>query len=110
MELLTRLEETILIVVHMLGDEAYGVPINRYVSRYFHKPYSLGGLYFALDQLNRKEYLMKRTADPTPKRGGRSLSYYRLTPEGKAALQTVRRHQLRLWDVSPEFSSLHGKD
>lgn len=104
MELLTRLEETILIVIHMLNDEAYGVPINREVSRIIHKPYSMGGLYFALDQLVRKEYLMKRTADPTPKRGGRSRAYYRLTPEGRQALKAVRRHQLRLWNIAPEFS------
>jgi len=109
MDLLTRLEETILIVVYRLGEEAYGVPINREVSRIFHKPYTLGGLYFALDQLARKEYLMKRTADPTPQRGGRSRSYYRLTPEGKAALVAVRRHQLRLWKSAPEFSQGSGR-
>ncbi len=108
MELLTRLEEAILISVLKLGDEAYGVPINREVSKIFGKKYTLGGLYFALDQLVRKEYLMKRTSDPTPRRGGRSKSFYRLTLEGKEALAVVRRHQVRLWNNIPEFIAGNG--
>lgn len=105
MNLLTRLEEAILIAVLKLGENAYGVPINKEVSTIFGKSYTMGGLYFALDQLVRKEYLMKRTADPAPKRGGRSRAYYRLTPEGKDALALTRQHQIKLWKTIPEFSS-----
>ena len=106
MELLTRLEEAILIAVLKLGEKAYGVPINCEVSRIFGKAYTMGGLYFVLDQLVRKEYLMKRTADPTPIRGGRSRAYYRLTPEGKEALKAAHQHQIKLWKALPEFN--HG--
>jgi len=105
MDLLTRLEEAILIAVLKLGDDAYGVPINREVSQFIKKSYTMGGLYFALDQLIRKEYLMKRTADPKPQRGGRSRSYYRLTPEGREALEAVRTHQIKLWQAVPQIES-----
>ena len=104
MDLLTRLEEAILIAVLKLENNAYGVPINREVSNIFGRTYTLGGLYFALDQLVRKEYLMKRSADPTPKRGGRSRSYYRLTLEGKDALKAARKHQIKLWNTIAEFN------
>lgn len=104
MDLLTRLEEAILIAILKLGENAYGVPINREVSRIFDKTYTMGGLYFALDQLVRKEYLMKWTADPTPQRGGRSRAYYRLTHEGREALEAARQHQMRLWKAVPEFN------
>ena len=105
MELLTRLEEAILIAVLKLQDGAYGVPINREVSKLFRKTYTMGGLYFALDQLVRKEYIRKILAGPISQRGGRSRSYYRLTPEGMAALEAVRQHQVSLWSSLPEFSS-----
>jgi DNA-binding PadR family transcriptional regulator len=108
MDLLTRLEEAILVAVLKLGDDAYGVPINREVSKVFGRTYTMGGLYFALDQLVRKEYLMKRSADPTPKRGGRSKTFYRLTPEGKEALEATRQHQIRLWKSVPEFETIKG--
>ena len=104
MDLLTRLEEAILIAVLKLKDNAYGVPINQAVSKIFDKTYTMGGLYFALDQLVRKEYLMKRLADPTPKRGGRSRSFYRLTSEGEEALEAARQHQIKLWNAIPELN------
>lgn len=104
MDLLTRLEEAILIAVLKLGNEAYGVPINREVSQIFDKSYTMGGLYFALDQLVRKEYLMKWTANPSPQRGGRSRAYYRITPEGHEALRLARQHQIKLWNTVPEFN------
>jgi PadR family transcriptional regulator PadR len=105
MDLLTRLEEAILIAVLKLKDSAYGVPINREVSKIFGRTYTMGGLYFALDQLVRKEYLMKRSAEPTPERGGRSRAYYRLTLEGKEALEATRQHQIKLWKAIPEFNN-----
>jgi DNA-binding PadR family transcriptional regulator len=103
MILLTRLEEAILIAVLRLEDEAYGVSINREVSKIFGRSYTLGALYFALDQLARKDLLGKREGEPTPQRGGRSRMYYRVTPEGKEALAAVRRHQERLWQAAPAF-------
>jgi len=108
MDLLTRLEEAILIAILKLGDDAYGVPINREVSKVFGRTYTMGGLYFALDQLVRKEYLMKRSADPIPQRGGRSKTYYRLTLEGREALEVTRQHQVRLWKSVPEFENVKG--
>ncbi len=103
MTLITRLEEAILIAVLCLEDEAYGVSINREVSKIFERSYTLGALYFALDQLARKDLLGKREGEPTPQRGGRSRTYYRVTPEGKDALAAVRRHQERLWQAAPAF-------
>jgi PadR family transcriptional regulator PadR len=103
MELLTRLEEAILVAVLVLEDEAYGVAINREVGRIFGRAYTLGALYFALDQLVRKEYLAKRLGESTARRGGRSKTYYRLTPEGKEALAAVKRHEERLWQIVPKL-------
>ena len=102
MELLTRLEEAILIAVVRLGDEAYGVSINREVSTFFERNYTLGGLYFALDQLTRKGFVSKRHADPTPQRGGRRKTYYGLTKIGRIALEHVKVHQERLWNAMPD--------
>jgi len=102
MELLTRLEEAILIAVLRLADDAYGIAVNLEVSRMFGKSYTLGALYFALDQLVRKEYLGKRMGESTAQRGGKSKTYYRVTPEGKSALDAVRAHQERLWKTVPQ--------
>jgi len=108
MEYLTRLEEAILIAVLRLDDDAYGVTINREVSRMVGKSYTLGALYFALEQLVRKEYLGKTPGGARPVRGCRSKMFYRLTPEGKDALRAVRAHQEALWKAIPKISPSRG--
>ena len=109
MEYLTRLEEAILIAVLRLGEEAYGVTINREVSRMVGKPYTMGALYFALEQLVRKEYLGKTPGGARPVRGFRSKMFYRVTPEGNEALRAVRRHQETLWKSVPKLSPSRGR-
>ncbi len=110
MDLLTRLEEVILMSIWRLKDGAYGVTINRAVSKVTEKEYSMGALYFSLDQLLRKGFVSKSFGDPTPERGGRRKIYYYLTREGKNALQTVRDLQSSLWEDVPKFEFTNNKN
>jgi len=89
MEIVTRLEEIILIAIWKLKENAYGVSINMEVSKIYGKDYTMGSLYFALDQLYRKELVYKKSGNPTSERGGRSKVFYSLTDEGKNALVKV---------------------
>lgn len=100
--IITRLEEAILIAIWRLKDNAYGVSINQQVSRSVQKKYSLGALYFSLDQLLRKDYVNKTIKPIHNKKGGRSRTYYKITEEGKKALQEVRHYQKSLWQGIPE--------
>ncbi len=98
MELITRLEEIILLSIWRLGDNAYGVTINREVSARGRKAYSMGALYFTLDQLVRKELIVKREGDPTPKRGGKRKIYYSITEKGESSLQYSQEMHDSIWD------------
>jgi PadR family transcriptional regulator PadR len=97
MSIITRLEEAILIAVWRLKDNAYGVTINKHVSKSLKKNYSMGALYFSLDQLQRKGYVRKTTKQFYHEKGGRSRTYYNLTDDGKKALQKVKAYQKSLW-------------
>ena len=103
MDLITRLEEIILMAIWRLKDDAYGVTINKEVSRKAGKKYSMGALYFTLDQLFKKGYVEKSVGGSTPERGGRSKIFYKLTPRGEKALQTARELQESLWEGVPEY-------
>ncbi len=83
-----------MISIWRLKDNAYGVTINQEVSARGQKKYSMGALYFTLDQLVRKGLIVKRTGDPTPKRGGKRKIFYEITPSGDMALQ----HSLEMHD------------
>lgn len=109
MNILTRLEEVILIAIWRLKDNAYGVTINKQVSKSLKKKYSMGALYFALDQLLRKGYVNKTVNYFYQEKGGRSRTYYTLTEDGKKALWKVRIYQKSLWKGIPEMTFI-GKN
>jgi PadR family transcriptional regulator PadR len=103
MNIITRLEEAILIAIWRLKDNAYGVTINKHVSNSSKKNYSMGALYFSLDQLLRKGHVIKTIIPFYQKKGGRSRTYYSLTEDGKKALWEVRAYQKSLWQGIPEM-------
>ena len=100
---ITRLEEAILIAILKLDDDAYGVTINRRVSRSSRRNYSMGALYFALDRLLQKKYVIKDIRPFYNQKGGRSRTYYTLTEDGKKALLEVRAYNKSLWEGIPEM-------
>jgi PadR family transcriptional regulator PadR len=104
MNIITRLEEAILIAIWKLEDNAYGVTINKHVSRSMKKNYSMGSLYFSLNQLLRKGYVRKAITQFYHEKGGRSRTYYHLTEDGKKALQEVKAYQKSLWKGIPEVA------
>ena len=104
MNIITRLEEAILIAIWKLENNAYGVTINKHVSKSFKKKYSMGALYFALDQLLRKDYVTKNVKSIYHEKGGRSRTYYSLTNNGKKALREVRAYQESLLEGISELA------
>jgi len=104
MDIITRLEEAILIAVWKLQDNAYGVTINQSVSGSFNKKYTMGALYYSLDQLLRKGYVEKTVKSIPKETSGRSRTYYQLTKKGETALQEVRSYQEKLWKDIPEMT------
>lgn len=104
MDIITRLEEAILIAVWKLRDNAYGVTINKSVSGSVDKKYTMGALYYSLDQLLRKGYVDKTVKRLPEDKVGRSRTYYRLTQKGEKALQDARIYQERLWKGVPDMA------
>lgn len=97
MEMLTKLEELILLSVLKLGDNAYGTTLYKYIKDVTGKKLSLGGVYFPLDRLTQRGYLNSYTAKATQERRGLSKRYYRLTQKGITALNEIHRVNSILW-------------
>jgi PadR family transcriptional regulator, regulatory protein PadR len=88
---LGELEQTILLAVLRLGDEAYGVSIRREIALCTRREIAPGALYTTLDRLEKKAIVVARDGDPTPERGGRAKRFYKLTREGRALLVEAQR-------------------
>lgn len=97
MEFLTRMEEILLLTIHQLGTEAYGVTIKSKVEETLEKSVSVGAIYVPLDRLAKRGLLKTRQGDPSPERGGRSKKYYKLTQSGISILKETKRLNDLLW-------------
>jgi PadR family transcriptional regulator PadR len=108
MEMLTKLEEMILLSVWRLKENAYGTTIFRHIQSITEKKLSLGGVYFPLDRLTKQGYLRAYYGSATEERKGLSKRYYQLTEKGFEALEDAKRVQDVMWSgfagraVSPE--------
>jgi DNA-binding PadR family transcriptional regulator len=97
MDMLTKLEELVLIAVLKLKDRAYGITIYEYVVQKTGNKVAVSSVYFPLERLVRKGYLESFKGDPTPKRGGMRKNYYALTREGVTVLQANRELNRTIW-------------
>lgn len=97
MKELTKAEELVLLTIWKIRDNAYGVALKRKIKDDTDKDIPYGTLYFLLDQLTVKEYVRKITGKPTPERGGRSKTFYRITPEGYEALKEAMEMYQKVW-------------
>ena len=97
MEILTKLEELILLSVWKLQEKAYGTTIYKHISKITEKKLSLGGVYFPLERLTKKGYLNSFIGEATNERRGLSKRYYALTDRGIKALNEIRRVNEIMW-------------
>ncbi len=105
-QVLTLSESIILLTIHKLQQEAYGVKIRRSIEENTGIEYSYGALYSSLEQLTRKGYADKKDGDPTPERGGRRKSFYTVTSDGIKALEAARELNKTIWK---DFSSVRAE-
>lgn len=97
-------EELLLLSIANLGEEAYGVPIRERLEE-AGRSVSVGALYVTLDRLQTKGLLTSREGEATPERGGRAKKFYKLSDEGRAALEeaeAVRSHVRGSLTLTPQ--------
>ena len=98
MKELTKAEETLLLAILRLKDNAYGVAIKQHIKNATGKALPYGTLYFILEQLTKKRFVKRFTGESKPERGGRSRIYYSLTAEGSKALKQAYKMQQKIWN------------
>ena len=96
---LGEFELMVLLAVGRLGDESYGLRIQRDVSVTRRRECAVGAIYTTLQRLEVKGLVVSSMTDPLPIRGGRSRRQYQLTSAGKRALRAARASATRLWSL-----------
>ena len=99
---LGELEETVLLVVGILFDDAYGVAIQEELLSRCDRKATLSTIHVALHRLEEKGYLEARFDGATNERGGRRKLLFRVTKSGQKVLSTARDIRNELWQAVPK--------
>jgi PadR family transcriptional regulator, regulatory protein PadR len=97
---LGELEELVLLTIAVLGDEAYGVAIQKSIEERSSRAITIGALHSTITRLEEKGYLKSWVGGATKERGGRSKRYYEITQAGKKAVAESKSVRDELWDLS----------
>jgi len=102
-EYLGELEELILTVVGILGENAYGYAIVREIKQQLKRDVSLPSAHVTLYRLQDKGYVKSSVGGATSKRGGRSKRIFKITASGTAVLISMKEDRLKLWNLNPQL-------
>ncbi len=105
MDTLGEFEQSVLLAIVHLGEDAYGVTIRREIETRTGRRIAVGALYTALDRLERKAFVSSRMSAPTAERGGRSKRHFTIRTSGMRALRRSRDTLARMWaGLRPDLS------
>jgi DNA-binding PadR family transcriptional regulator len=79
-------EQLVLLAVLRLKENAYGVEIRRALAERTGRDVAAGAVYTTLRRLEERGYLRSRVGETVPERTGQRRKYYRIQPQGAAAL------------------------
>lgn len=101
---LGEFEEVILLLVGILGEQAYAFNIAQEFEIQTKKSTAIGAVHSTLSRLADKGFLISSMGGATSERGGRRKRIYTITAEGEQVLANARALRLSLWNQYPKFS------
>jgi PadR family transcriptional regulator len=101
---LGEFEEVILLLVGILGEEAYAFRIAEEFESQTSRSSSIGAVHSTLTRLEDKGFLTSEMGKSTPERGGRRKRIYTITAYGRRVLKVSRDFKVSLWNQYPAFA------
>ena len=101
---LGEFEEVILLLVGILGENAYAFKIAEEFEQQTSRSVSIGAVHSSLSRMADKGFLTSSMGEPTASRGGRRKRIYEITAYGERVLRDARDLRLALWQQFPGFS------
>jgi PadR family transcriptional regulator, regulatory protein PadR len=101
---LGEFEEVILLLVGILGEEAYAFKIAEEFENQTGRAVSIGATHSTLDRLETKGFLKSEMGKATAERGGRRKRIFTITALGKRVLKESRDFKMALWEQYPAFA------
>ena len=100
-------EEVILLLVGILGEQAYAFKIAEEFESQTGRAASIGSVHSTMDRLSTKGFLTSEMGQPSSNRGGRRKRIYTITASGQFALKNSKEFKVSLWGQYPALSFDH---
>jgi len=97
-------EEVILLLVGILGKEAYAFKVAEEFESQTGRAASIGSIHSTMDRLSKKGFLTSEMGEPSTNRGGRRKRIYTITADGQLALKASKELKMSLWGQYPALS------
>lgn len=91
----------VLLAIHHLGDDAYGVTIREHIDARTGREVAVGSIYATLGRLHDKGLVTFRLSEPEHVQGGRTRKHTRLTRAGERAMAHSSSMMLRMIGEQP---------
>lgn len=101
MKNLGYLEETILLLILTMEDEAYGYSVSEAYERHMNKSISISAIHTAMSRMEKKGFIKSYMGGATAERGGRRKRLFEATEKGKAAIREIKDNRQKLWNLIP---------
>ncbi|MEM0992246.1 MAG: PadR family transcriptional regulator [Bacteroidota bacterium] len=101
-------EEVLLLLVGILGDDAYAFKIAEEFESQTGRTVSIGSVHSTLNRLSKKGFLISEMGEPSAQRGGRRKRIYEITAYGEKVLKEARDFKISLWNQFPDLAFRMG--
>jgi PadR family transcriptional regulator, regulatory protein PadR len=102
---LGEFEEVILLLVGILGQEAYAFRIAEEFESQTGRTVSIGAVHSSLVRLDEKGFLTSEMGPSSAERGGRRKRIYTITASGQRALKASKDFRTSLWSQFPALAA-----
>jgi len=94
---LGELEELILLMVALIGGDAYGVSITGELEEQAGRVITISAAHAALHRLEEKGFVTSKMGGASPDRGGRRKRLFQITAYGRQTLDELRQARNTIW-------------
>jgi PadR family transcriptional regulator PadR len=102
-EYLGEFEETVLLLVAALQEDAYGAAIANEIESRLEREVNLSAVHVTLYRLEDKGLIKSTFGGATKERGGRRKRIYTITSAGMAMLKAMKEARITLWKMVPQL-------
>lgn len=101
---LGNLEETVLLIVAVMPEEAYGYTVSEVYFQNMGSRISISAIHTVLKRLEKKGLIYSEMGGATAERGGRRKRIFKVTKVGMKTLETLQENRMKLWNMMPKLN------